>query len=233
MVSGTMQAVSLAFSGGGQMRFMDVHMGLLGLELASKGRDGWNCLGRVLGSSSALKFYPYQANASNHVDGGDPDLLTGYFGHRDLVLWGSSPTLGERAGDILAQISKNRPRAVILVSTPSAITAQKGYAFLRLLAELEREGFGACWLRVGAVDMGLPHDAYYTIIVAVRLFDGENVSSLFASIGQHLGIRASLDREYASLNQELGAALAAFHHTGTLQVSTYVHALLPGPTRPN
>lgn len=185
------------------MRFLDVNMGLLGLELASAGKPGWCCVGRVLDSSLATELHARARNTPRLECDGCPQVVTGYFEHRELVLWASNPARGGRAADVLERITSTRPRAAIIVSTRSALTAQKGYAFLRLLAALAGEGFGTCWVRVGAVDHGIPHDAHYTIVVAARLGVESQASDLLMSIGRHLGLRATLDSRCMPLDREI------------------------------
>jgi hypothetical protein len=185
------------------VRFLDVNMGLLGLELASASKPGWCCVGRVLDSSLVTGLYERARNTPSFMSDGSPQLVAGYFEHRELVLWASNPGRIGRVGDVVEHISSTRSRAAIIVSTRSALTAQKGYAFLRLVAALAGEGFGTCWLRVGAVDHGIPHDAHYTMVVAARIGVESQAGDLLMSVCRHLGLRATLDCRCMPLEPEL------------------------------
>lgn len=168
-------------------------MGLLGLSSAPDVDSEWRCVVSSPGSPLAEDLYRCSRKlppAASRVDESrSVDVYVGYLEHRELGAWSVNPRADGAAHRVLSVLATTDPRTVVLTSTRSALTVQRGFSLLALVDVLRAREYKVCWLRVSAIDQGLPHDAHYTLVVATREAGDGGGGALLSRAAGSLGYR--------------------------------------------
>lgn len=144
----------------------------------------------------------------------DLDAVFGYLSHRDLLSW-LRPNGESKVDVVLDVIRRHRPEAVVIVSTKSAVKAQKGFPFLQLLLKLAEYGFQSHWFTASAKAFGLPHDAHYTILLSLRGGGARECARSIAptvatSLGDGYSNLGAIESQLETRRPRLGAARRSF-----------------------
>jgi hypothetical protein len=155
------------------MNYIELNMGLLGAHLVSR---QLNCIlldsGEKWTDELLQKRFKVDLPHNNLLKLDNRitcnlEFLFCYLTHADIQIWAQSKDLNKTyTSKVIKVIQESPPKNIILFSTKSATSRQKGFPFLKLLKHLASEGYSVGWLTISHLAAGLHHDAHNTIIYA-------------------------------------------------------------------
>ena len=161
------------------MKYIDINVGIFGAQLGIKMLlDNLDCLQGIVFNDYEESIYKSifpetkVLNVSNvkssSFEIAEIGIASCTTDDLNAFSTGTAKSFENPVGYSIKLLKNNAFKYFVFISSRSFLYQLHGHSFAYFLNKVHSAGYNACWKRVNATSLGLPHDCQYTILLCIN-----------------------------------------------------------------